>query len=84
MSLVATNMAAELRAEEVRNASNMHIVCLTLPDKRYVTTNVDICEAFRHYFQDLFSIELGLSPARFDTYLTVFPCLNAARCEHHV
>lgn len=46
MSLVATNMAAELRAEEVRNASNRHIVCLTLPDKRNVTTNVDICEVF--------------------------------------
>ncbi|CAE1168980.1 unnamed protein product [Acanthosepion pharaonis] len=71
-------MAAELRAEKNRNASRRHIACVTLPDKRTVTTNAGICEVFRDYFQDLFTREPGLSSAHFDAYLADFPCLGAA------
>ncbi|CAE1178594.1 unnamed protein product [Acanthosepion pharaonis] len=84
MSSEATNMAAELRAEENRNADKRHIACVTLPDKRTVTTSAGICEAFRLFFQDLFTREPGLSSAQFDAYLADFPCLEAAeaaRCE---
>ncbi|CAE1328542.1 unnamed protein product [Acanthosepion pharaonis] len=84
MSSEATNMAAELRVEENRNASRRHIAGVTLPDKRTVTANAGICEVFRDYFQDLFTREPGLSSAQFDAYLANFPCLSAAevaRCE---
>ena len=57
---------------------------VTLPGGRTVTTNGGICEAFRSYFQDLFTREPGLSPTQFDTYLADFPRLEAteaAGCE---
>ena len=87
MSPEATNMAAELRLEELRSASNRHIASVTSPDGRQVTTDKGICEEFRSYFQDLFTREPGLSSAQFDTYLADFPCLEAtesAGCEGHI
>lgn len=49
----ATNMAAELRAEEVRSIADRYIAIVALPDRSIVTTNDGICEIFRFYFQDL-------------------------------
>lgn len=37
MSAEATNMAAELRAEEHRNATDRHITYVPLPDARTLT-----------------------------------------------
>lgn len=78
MSSEASNMAAELRSEEARNASQRHIACVTLPDRRTVTTNEGICEAFRDILSGAFHQGAGLSPAQFDAYLAEFPCLEAA------
>lgn len=50
ISSEATNMAVELRTDEVINAANRQIACVTLPDKQSVTTNTGICEAFLNYF----------------------------------
>lgn len=36
-------------------------------------TNEDICEAFRSYFQELFTREPKLGSAQFDTHFTDFP-----------
>ena len=80
----ATNMAAELRAEELRQAADRHIARVTLPDGRTVTTNQGVLEAFRSYYQELFAMEPGLSLEQFDTYLADFSRLStteAARCE---
>ena len=84
MSPEATNMAAEMRAEESRGASARHISSITSLDGRHLTTNGGICEEFRSNFQELFTREPGLSTAQFDAYLSDFPRLEAAeadRCE---
>lgn len=55
----------------VQKNFEMHAIDIsrvTYPDKRIVTTNVSVCEAFRAYFQDLFTSEPRLSPAQFDGY----------------
>lgn len=62
---------AGLSAEEVRNASNWRIVCVTLPDKWSETTNAGICEVF--YFQGLLTRDPDLDPAQFDAYLVDSP-----------
>ena len=80
----ATNMAQELRAEELRHAADRHIASVTSPDGQRRTTNEAICKEFRQYFLKLFTREPGLSSAQFDTYLADFPCLSvteAAGCE---
>ena len=69
MSCEATNMAQELRAEELRHAADRHIASVILPDGQRRTTNEAICKEFRQYFQKLFTRE-----AQFDTYI-------AAGCE---
>lgn len=51
MSAEATNMAAELHAEELHNASDGYITCVTLLDR-------GICREFCNYFQKLFTREL--------------------------
>ena len=84
MSCEAMNMAQELRAEELRHATNRHIASVTSPDGQRRTTNKAICREFRQYFLKLFTGEPGLSSAQFDTYLADFPCLSvteAAGCE---
>lgn len=40
MSPELTNIAAQLRTEEIRNVSNRHIACVKLPANMTVTTNV--------------------------------------------
>ena len=82
MSCEATNMAQELRDEELR-----HIASVTSPDGQRQTTNEVICREFRQYFLKLFTMEPGLSSAQFDTYLANFPCLSAteaAGCEGRI
>ena len=84
MSCEASNMAQELRAEEMRAASQRHIASVTSPDDQRLTTNGDICRQFRDYYQDLFTRSPGLSSAQFDAYLADFPRLEeteAAGCE---
>lgn len=72
MSSEGTNMAGKLRAEKVRSASNRHIASVTWPDRRTGTTNTDICETFRDYFQDMFTREPSLNTAQFDDNLVEF------------
>ena len=70
-------MAQELRAEELRHAT----------DRQRRTTNEAICREFRQYFLKLFTREPGLSSAQFDTYLADFPRLSAteaAGCEGRI
>ena len=84
MSCEATNMAQELRAEELRHAADRHIASVTSPDGQRRTTN---CKEFRQYFLKLFTREPGLSSAQFDTYLADFPRLSAteaAGCEGRI
>lgn len=69
MLLEATNIAAELRLEEVTNESNRYITCVTLPDKRTVAINAGICEACREHFQDLFTRDTGVRSAQFNAHL---------------
>ena len=75
MSCEATNMAQELRAEELRHAADRHITSVTSPNGQRQTTNKAICKEFRQYFLKLFTREPRLSSDQFDTYLTVFPRL---------
>ena len=87
MSCEATNMAQELRAEELRHASDRHIASVTSPDGQRRTTNEAICGEFRQYFLKLFTREPGLSSSQFDTYLADFPRLSAteaAGCEGRI
>lgn len=52
--------------------------------RQKVTINEDIGEAFQSYFQEIFTRELSLGPAWFDTYLFNFPHLvvmEVAGCE---
>ena len=87
MSCEATNMAQELRAEELRHATDRHIAIVTSPDGQRRTTNEAICGEFRQYFLKLFTGEPGLSSAQFDTYLADFPRLSvteAAGCERRI
>ena len=87
MSGEATTMAQELRAEEMRFASDRHITSVTSPDGQRRTTNEGICSVFRDYYQDLFTREPGLSSSQFDTYLADFPRLTeteAAGCEGRI
>ena len=87
MSCEATNMAQELRAEELRHATDRHIACVTLPEGQHRTTNEAICGEFRQYFLKLFTREPGLSSAQFDAYLADFPRLSAteaAGCERRI
>ena len=82
-SCKVTNMAQELRAEELRHAADRHIASVTSPDGQRRTTNEAICKEFRQYFLKLFTREPGLSSSQFDTYLADFPHLSAmeaARC----
>ena len=84
MSCEATNMAQELRAEELRHATDRHIASVTSPEGLRRTTNEAICGEFRQYFLKLFTREPGLSSAQFDAYLADFPRLSAteaAGCE---
>ena len=67
MSCEVTNMAQELRAEELRHAADRHIASVTLPDGQRRTTNEAICKEFRQYFMKLFTREPGLSSAHFNT-----------------
>ena len=75
MSCEATNMAQELRAEELRHATDRHIASVTSPEGQRRTRNEAICGEFRQYFLKLFTREPGLSSAQFDTYLADFPRL---------
>ena len=87
MSCKATNMAQELRAEELRAASSRHIASVTSPDGQRRTTNKDIYSVFQDIYQDLFTRELGLSSAQFDAYLADFVRLTeteAAGCEGRI
>ena len=80
-------MAQELRAEELRHATDRHIASVTSPDGQRRTTNKAICGEFRQYFLKLFTREPGLSSAQFDTYLVDFPRLSAteaAGCEGRI
>ena len=85
MSCEATNLAQELRAEELRHATDRHIASVTSPDGQRRTTNEAICGEFRQYFLKLFTREPGLSSAQFDTYLTDeargLSATEAAGCE---
>ena len=62
MSCEATNMAQELRAEEVSHAADRHIASVTSPDGQRPTTNEAICKEYRQYFLKLFTREPGLTP----------------------
>ena len=87
MSCEATNMAQELRAEELRHATDRHIASVTSPEGLRRTTNEAICGEFRQYFLKLFTREPGLSSAQFDAYLADFPRLSAteaAGCEGRI
>ena len=87
MSCEATNMAQELRAEELRHSTDRHIASVTSPDGQRRTTNEAICREFQQYFLKLFTREPGLSSAQFDTYLANFPRLSAtevAGCEGRI
>ena len=87
MSCEATNMAQELRAEELRHATDRHIASVKSPEGQRRTTNEAICGEFRQYFLKLFTREPGLSSAQFDTYLADFPRLSAteaAGCEGRI
>ena len=87
MSCEATNMAQELRAEELRHAADRHIASVTSPDGQLRTTNEAICKEFLQYFLKLFTRETGLSSSQFDTYLVDFPRLSAieaAGCEGRI
>lgn len=75
------NIAAELRANEVRNACNRYIARVTLPDRQTVTTNAGKYKHFRDYFQDLFARELNLNTAHSGAYPADFYRLEAASCE---
>ena len=46
MSCEATNMAQELRAEELRHAADRHIASVTSPDGHRRTSNEGICKSF--------------------------------------
>ena len=65
MSCEATNMAQELRAEELRHATDRHIASVTSPEGQRRTTNEAICGEFRQYFLKLFTREPGRSSAQF-------------------
>ena len=87
MSCEATNMAQELRAEELRHATDRHIASVKSPEGQRRTTNKAICKEFRQYFLKIFTREPGLSSAQFDTYLADFPRLSAtevAGCEGRI
>ena len=87
MSCEATNMAQELRAEELRHAADRHIASVTSPDEQRRTTNQAICKEFRQYFLKLFTREPGLSSVQFNTYLADYPRLSvteAAGCEERI
>ena len=80
-------MAQEVRAEELRHATDRHIANVTSPDGQRRITNETICGEFRQYFLKLFTREPGLSSAQFDTYLADFPRLSAteaAGCEGRI
>ena len=79
MSCEATNMAQELRAEELRHAADRHIASVTSPDGQRQTTNQAICKEFQQYFQKLFTREPELSRAQSDTYLADFPRLSVTK-----
>lgn len=67
----ATNVAAELRPEKLRNATNRH---------NKMTIIVGMSEAFHDYYQELFTREPALS----DAYLvdfTRFSVTETAGCE---
>ena len=72
MSCKATNMAQELRAEELRHAADWHIASDTSPDGQRRTTNEAICKEFWQYFLKLLTRDPGLSSAQFDTNLADF------------
>ena len=77
-------MAQELRAEELRHATDRHIASVTSPDGQRRTTNETIC---KEYFLKLFTREPELSRAQSDTYLADFPRLSAteaAGCEGRI
>lgn len=78
MSSEAMDMAAELHPEEVRNAFHRQIACVTLLYNRTLTTNADICEAFRDCFHNLFPNVTCLRIAQFDAYLAEFTRLEAS------
>ena len=87
VSCEATNMAQELRAEEIRHAADQHITSVTSLDGQRRTTNEAICKEFRQYFLKLFTREPGPSSAQFDTYLADFPRLSVtevAGCEGRI
>ena len=84
MSCEVTNMAQELRAEELRHAADRHIASVTSPDGQRRTTNEAICKEFRQHFVTFFTREPELSRAQSDTYLADFLRLSAtevAGCE---
>ena len=51
MSYEATNMAEELRAEELRHANDRHITSVISLDGQRRTTNEAICKEFRHFLK---------------------------------
>ena len=80
-------MAQELRVEELRHAVNRHIASFISPDEQCRITNDAICREFQDYFEKLFTRELGLSSAQFDTYFADFHRLTAtetARYERRI
>ena len=63
ISSEATNMAQELRADELRHAVHRYIVSVKSLDGHYRITNETICD----YFVKLLPREPILSSAQFDT-----------------
>ena len=61
ISCEATNIAQELRAEELRHATDRHITSVTSPNEQRRTTNEAICKEFWDYFKKLFTRESKLS-----------------------
>ena len=77
-------MAQELRAEELRHATDRHIASVTSPEGQRRTTNEVIWGEFRQLFLKLFTREPGLSSGQFDTYLADFPRLSVTGCEGRI
>lgn len=84
MTSDTTKMSAELRAENFLSIAERYIASVTLSDECTVTTDVGLCDAFRSYFQSIFTRMPGLTPTQFDTYMVDFPrheATVAPRCE---
>lgn len=61
----ARNMVAELHKEELLNATDRHIINVTLPDMQHLTISESISE---DYYKKPFPREPSLNSAQFHTY----------------